>query len=557
MYPEEDTNDDVSFYESEYESEDEDEYDLERIQTKDAPWRRSLKQCLDDLTAAGQIASFKQYPEFANPGLRIEHHPEISLPLNEKDAEAIKSVCCQAPFGHDDETGVDNTVRNTWEWDHTQYNLKNPHWGKFFQKILDDIGYELGIGKVAAKPYKMLLYGPGSLSKSHKDTEKETGMVGTLVICLPSKHEGSNVNVSLGSEKHTLQTAPTSAYDLTALAWYSDVPHEVEELTSGYRLVLTYKLFQIEGEQLSAEKIFSQSEKLGSLLSKWHLSTLSSGKLAYGLDHQYTQSSLSLKNLKGRDQAVCHALHNLCSKAGLYVFLARVERSTFGVYDDEDYGGYYEDEDPNEEAPVTELEAVYSLDGELIATHLSVDDDDVLGISYKDRDPDSTQGEYTEHGMTPTTRRWHDAAIVLLRKSDMRLFLKPSRRFAIDQSADPKAVAMVKIAARDLEKHIGDPSATEEAVSFISAALGCGVVHHIESASILTTWGLILGNVSLLVPVLNASLQFECRDGVSQIIAEMLQMRFDKDKDGVDWNKWYVLFLLSVTSSMLVWLNLD
>lgn len=97
-------------------------------------------------------------------------------------------------------------------------------------------------GTVRAEPYKLLLYEEGSFFKRHKNSEKAPGMVGTLVICLPPKHEGGDVHLSHTGKTCVFTTSKSSTFDLTALAWYSDVAHEIKEITSGYRLVLTYKI---------------------------------------------------------------------------------------------------------------------------------------------------------------------------------------------------------------------------------------------------------------------------------------------------------------------------
>lgn len=84
---------------------------------------------------------------------------------------------------------------------------------------------------------------------------------------------------------------------------------------------------------------------------------------------------------------------------------------------------------------------------------------------------------------------------------------------------------MVKIAARHLEKHPENPLLKLELITLIKTALDCGIVYHIESARILTTWGLILGKTSLIVPVLNARLRPEWVDEVNRVIAEVLHTR--------------------------------
>ena len=55
-------------------------------------------------------------------------------------------------------------------------------------------------------------------------------MIGTLVICLPSKHTGGAVFPKHGKDSLELSTAETSAYDFYYLAWYADVTHEVSYL---------------------------------------------------------------------------------------------------------------------------------------------------------------------------------------------------------------------------------------------------------------------------------------------------------------------------------------
>lgn len=66
----------------------------------------------------------------------------------------------------------------------------------------------------------------------YNSTEKDPGMFGTLVICLPSEHTGGTVCLQHGGKSLELSTAPTSAYGYYCLAWYTDVTHEVSYLLS-------------------------------------------------------------------------------------------------------------------------------------------------------------------------------------------------------------------------------------------------------------------------------------------------------------------------------------
>ncbi|QGI60785.1 hypothetical protein CEK26_004756 [Fusarium fujikuroi] len=140
--------------------------------------------------------------------------------------------------------GVDTSVRNTWELDASKFNLVNKKWFEdFSSRILRDTTKGLGMFELRADPHKLLPHEPGSFFQTHSDSEKEQDMIGTLIVCLPSQHEGGDVCLSFGSQKQRLSTAENPEFDLTAMSWYSYVTHEAEQLTSGYRLVLAYKFF--------------------------------------------------------------------------------------------------------------------------------------------------------------------------------------------------------------------------------------------------------------------------------------------------------------------------
>src|SRR5882757_7992640 len=67
-------------------------------------------------------------------------------------------------------------------------------------------------------------------------------MFASLIIVLPSKFEGGQVHVSHGNDKDVFDLSPLSEFTTSALAWYTDVTHEVKPVTSGYRLAISYNL---------------------------------------------------------------------------------------------------------------------------------------------------------------------------------------------------------------------------------------------------------------------------------------------------------------------------
>ncbi|KAM5348797.1 hypothetical protein ACJ41O_008620 [Fusarium nematophilum] len=449
-------------------------------------WRGQFLEALDSIQAAGKIATFNHYTAFANPGLTIEEDRLIPLPLAENDAQAIKSVCRQAPFGRGDETLVDTSVRNTWELDPSQFQLANPQWAGFLESILKDTAKGLGLPQITAKPHKLLLYEQGSFFKRHKDSEKEKGMIGTLVVCLPSQHEGADVDLSFGSQHSVFATAPTSKFDLSSMAWFSDVTHEVKELKSGHRLVLTYKIFGSPEMNLSASSISSQTEKLKAMLVIWRTKIPQVKNLMYPLDHQYTKSSLSLDNMKGRDRAVCSSLQNVCSATGFYLMFAHMTHEETP----EDEYGYGDNEDPS-----TTLDTVYAPDGREVASDVDVELENILGYSIKDKDPDSEEeGEFTGNESAPSKFRYHNTVALVLPKAEVKGCLKPNPHTGSGGKADH----LIEMVCRDLGKSRDHGYTRSAAVGVLAKAAVGNFRLRPTTFGLMTKWALELGETQLL-----------------------------------------------------------
>ena len=82
------------------------------------------------------------------------------------------------------------------------------------------------------------------------DTPRGVTQFGSLVVCLPSRHEGGQLRVS-HSGSHSGRTE--SVFDWsgqdTSIGWaafYSDCEHEVKEVMAGHRVTITYNLYAYE-----------------------------------------------------------------------------------------------------------------------------------------------------------------------------------------------------------------------------------------------------------------------------------------------------------------------
>ncbi|EGG15731.1 hypothetical protein DFA_10573 [Cavenderia fasciculata] len=101
------------------------------------------------------------------------------------------------------------------------------------QSIVEKLGPELGLSgeKIKATLYKMLIYDKGAFFLTHKDSEKEEKMFGTLVISLPCAHKGGDLVVRhSGIEKVVSLESDPAANSLRWSAFYADCDHETGEL---------------------------------------------------------------------------------------------------------------------------------------------------------------------------------------------------------------------------------------------------------------------------------------------------------------------------------------
>lgn len=374
-----------------------------------------VKECLDDVQHDGSFSAFHTNQSYINPGLHIEGYGAVGLPLTVRDAEVIARIGKQSPFGKGDHTIVDTTVRKTWELDPSCFQCRNPAWISYLGSLAQQTVKDLGVGvDVRAELHKLLLYEEGAFFRPHKDSEKVPGMFGTLVICLPSEHTGGEVSLVHGNKKHVFETGPASAFDLSTLAWYADVSHEVRPVTSGYRLVLTYNLVQDQMMPRQSASVLDESHaRLESLLTAWSTNFGNTDQMVYPLEHKYTQASLCLNNLKGHDAAKGRYLEQLCARNGVYWFFGRMTKET----QDEDCGygyGYGDDDEEN-----FTLDHIVSPTGKEIKLNFSdFSEDDVLADledRYGERSADSEdEGDFTGNESMPSTFRYHDTVGHLL-----------------------------------------------------------------------------------------------------------------------------------------------
>ncbi|OAL68751.1 hypothetical protein A7D00_7317 [Trichophyton violaceum] len=314
--------------------------------------KRRIHQALRSIDSKGDFACFRGLNGILDPNLHIHGLDRVvKLPLCPDDTNAIIDVCHRSPFGKGEETLVDTSVRKCWELNTTEFDIKAPGWANYMKKIVADVGKGLGVAdkvsSIRADPYKLLIYEKDAFFLSHQDSPKADGMFATLVVCLPTKHEGGEIFLNHQGKSMQFKTSTTSMAGFSYAAWYSDVFHEIKPITTGHRLVLTYNLI-LEGTDNVPSAPSSESKALRNVLKFWKPRAEDDGPylLLYKLSHMYTNSSLSFQSMKGSDRPRMAELQAACEELGFNLYLGNVEREVTGSCDNyTNSQGYYEIQD--------------------------------------------------------------------------------------------------------------------------------------------------------------------------------------------------------------------
>lgn len=160
-------------------------------------------------------------------------------------------------------------------------------------------------------------------------TEKIPGMFGTMVIALPSIHEGGEVILK---HRTLTQTYASSKFRQSFAYWYSNVEHEVKPVKSRYRLVLTYNL-ALRGSNTVPRIQDATVTPVNQALQEWRRQIdareVDKSPLIYLTDHKYSQAFLSERNLKGSDRGKLQILRQAAEAYGFDVLLTTLEHTRF------------------------------------------------------------------------------------------------------------------------------------------------------------------------------------------------------------------------------------
>lgn len=296
------------------------------------------------------------------PLLSVQGVGQLSFPVPDSQArDLIAAAAERAPYGRGDQTLVDESVRKVWQIAPEKISLEGKGWASRFGELVNRVAEGLGLPpkEVRAEFYKLLIYDEGGFFQAHRDTEKAGGMFGTLVVTLPSAHEGGELLVRHAGREAVVDLRGTDPGEVGFAAFYADCEHEVQPVVSGHRVCLVFNLIlasrQRDGDtQPPDERPFV--ERAAKALQNWtsrHEAVPE--KITWLLDHKYTASGLSFSSLKGRDVVIAKVLLEAAKISGcaFHLGIVHIEESGWAEYTG--YSGrrrgrwYSDDEEEHEE----------------------------------------------------------------------------------------------------------------------------------------------------------------------------------------------------------------
>lgn len=320
-------------------------------------FKKEILDILCEVKGSGKFVS-NHINQFVFPNLEIKEVGELSFPINEVQAKSLINSAQKAPFGIGKNTIIDTHIRSAWEIDANQLNFKGKEWEEFLDKAITKAKKDLGIESynVSAFLYKMLIYETGDFFLSHRDTEKQKGMFGTMTITLPSKYTGGDLVVKFEGNEEVIDFSNASANNKICFsAFYADCEHEIKPLNSGYRICLVYNLVQEQSEKIiQTPSIKTTIDQLANKLNKQIIAD-SSKPIIVLLGHQYTPENFSLEALKLNDRYKADTLLQAAAEINCYAKMCLVTSYKIGTPEYDNYYDYNENGNDDEEAEIAEV----------------------------------------------------------------------------------------------------------------------------------------------------------------------------------------------------------
>ncbi|KAL4922136.1 hypothetical protein BDW62DRAFT_197372 [Aspergillus aurantiobrunneus] len=162
---------------------------------------------------------------------------------NPETLQRLVADCDPASFGRGDQDVIDPEYRKAGKINTDQF-ATSFHPADFH--ILENLAQVL-LPSVSNETDNQLVYsGPSGHFRKHVDTPRAANQIGSLVVCLPAAFTGGKLSVEHHGQKVEFDWSANSGTIIQWAAFYSDCKHEIETITQGDRITLTYNLYVTE-----------------------------------------------------------------------------------------------------------------------------------------------------------------------------------------------------------------------------------------------------------------------------------------------------------------------
>jgi len=181
-------------------------------------------------------------------GLFIHDIGRVSLPITPSQAKTLKANSWKTN---------DDVFTNIYQVEERSIDIQNPLWDSSLSKLIKTVAFKLGIrpDDLSAKLDMLLYMEKGSSIDWCSDVEEDDNIIGSMLIQLPSIFSGGKISVFDGDEEVDEEDeanfitsfnmgGPNNEAEFAChfVCHYSDCQYEIEEITSGSRVLLRYSL---------------------------------------------------------------------------------------------------------------------------------------------------------------------------------------------------------------------------------------------------------------------------------------------------------------------------
>ncbi|EFC39931.1 predicted protein [Naegleria gruberi] len=376
--------------------------------------KKQLIQVMNSTDRSGDFSTGgKLSAEYSIPAIEILQESGVYKPLPlpiiyEEQAKDLIKNCSMSPFGRLDKTIYDESVRKSWQLDPQRFKITNPKWNSLIEDLVNNnVKKDLGIAqekKIGFSLYKMLLYEEGGFFDFHRDTEKENGMIATLVVQLPSSFTGGEIVVRHKEKENIYKTSEDATFNPYYVSFYCDVSHKVETVKSGYRLALIYNLVYSGADKIQAFDSDTQLKQIETIVKSWLEAPMYS-KLCYVMDHKYSTAGLTPELLKGKDEAIYQLLKQIPNVETSLAILEKHERSCGStVRDIEETKLYYQGH----------------VVGQPINQKIHLMEDEIFPDDVRRSMPEENRDIETTGNEGATIERWYKSACIIMIPNELK-----------------------------------------------------------------------------------------------------------------------------------------